>query len=152
MMIVKILILSLILPCQIHACEKPESPVSPKLLPDRKITYAEVYPLHAAAYTNNTSAIYDLVQNEAIPTEISDHVGYTPLHYAAAQGHLNAASALLTLGAEVHVKATCGQTPIKLARLNNHHELAEFLYIYELTRRNKDKLPRVSPINLPDKK
>lgn len=144
--------LSLFFSCQIHASEKPASPVGPKLLPETEIMYAEVYPLHAAAAQNNIGAIYDLVQNDAIPTELSDQFGYTPLHYAAAAGHIEATNILLSLDAEVHVKANYGETPIKLARQNGHSKLAEFLIIYEKARLFKIIYSRFSPITVPSKK
>ena len=51
--------------------------------------------------------------------------GWTPLHYAARQGHLEIARALLDAGADVnHVSDGDRSTPLLVAAINGHYDLA----------------------------
>ena len=53
--------------------------------------------------------------------------GFTPLHFAAREGQIETAAALLNAGAEPDAMAADGKTPLNLAIYNGHYELAEYL-------------------------
>ena len=53
--------------------------------------------------------------------------GFTPLHFAARQGELETAEALLAAGADIDATAADGKTPLNLAIYNGHYDLAGFL-------------------------
>ena len=56
-----------------------------------------------------------------------DEGGYTPLMYAAADGHLEVAKALLAAGAAVDARDEAGKTPLKYAQDGNKPQLVELL-------------------------
>jgi len=51
----------------------------------------------------------------------------TPLHYAAYFGQMNLAVLLLTWKAEVNAKAINGMTPLQMALIKGHKDVAELL-------------------------
>ena len=53
--------------------------------------------------------------------------GFTPLHFAAREGELEAARLLLAAGADVNAAAADGKSPLNLAIYNGHYALAELL-------------------------
>jgi len=54
--------------------------------------------------------------------------GFTPLHYAAWNGHKEVAELLIAKGADVNAKvAIWGRTPLHFAAWNGHKEVAELL-------------------------
>jgi ankyrin repeat protein len=53
--------------------------------------------------------------------------GFTPLHFAAREGELEAARLLLAAGADVNAIAADGKNPLGLAIYNGHYDLAELL-------------------------
>ena len=53
--------------------------------------------------------------------------GFAPLHFAAREGELEAAQALLAAGADVDAIAADGKNVLGLAIYNGHYELASFL-------------------------
>jgi len=58
----------------------------------------------------------------------TDEAGCTPLHWAAAKGHLAAVKLLLDHAPEaVNIKAKSGNTPVVLAKQNNSKEVYHFL-------------------------
>jgi ankyrin repeat protein len=101
--------------------------------------------LHRAASVGCTKIVQELIKHGA---HVNAHYsnGKTPLHYAAAECHLNAAKALLEAGADKNAKDFCDRTPADLALKNrdhkgNHHQdVADFI-------NNWQNLPK---INAPD--
>ena len=53
--------------------------------------------------------------------------GFTPLHFAAREGQIEAARMLLAAGADIDPVAADGKTPLNLAIYNGHYELASQL-------------------------
>ena len=49
-------------------------------------------------------------------TDKANNLGYTSLHYAASQGHLEVAKLLMVYGADLNARTFYGQSPIDLAR------------------------------------
>jgi ankyrin repeat protein len=66
--------------------------------------------------------------------------GFTPLHLAASEGHLDICRMLLERNADVHVHDGNGDTPLHLAASSRHLEIACILLKYnaEVNSRNKD--------------
>ena len=52
---------------------------------------------------------------------------WTPLHYAAANGHKETAELLITKGADVNAKGEDGGTPLDGAISRKHTEIADIL-------------------------
>ena len=57
----------------------------------------------------------------------SDNLGWTPLHIAAENGHLDIVKYIVQDLDERNPKTINGETPISLARDINHHEIVTFL-------------------------
>jgi hypothetical protein len=73
---------------------------------------------------------------------LSDRDGYTPLHWAAAYGHTEAAELLLTSKAEVNAKTGFGSTPLHLAAECGGLGVAELLLAKGADLNAKDMLGR----------
>ena len=59
---------------------------------------------------------------------------YTPLHAAAASGHLGVVTALLDLGASLHAANRAGNTPLHTAVLNGHVDVVQVsLLVHQVT-------------------
>ena len=56
-----------------------------------------------------------------------DHIGWTPLHYACAKGHLDVASFLLANGANVNAPSLGGTTPLMMAVQSGNESLVKLL-------------------------
>lgn len=72
------------------------------------------YPLHRAAAIGSVPMINLLLEHKS-PINASDNAGYTPLHHAVAEGHGDAAVALLKAGAETDKKDVDGCLALDLA-------------------------------------
>ena len=53
--------------------------------------------------------------------------GFTPLHYAAEEGHKETAKLLIAEGADVNAKKEDGYTPLDEAIINDETETADLL-------------------------
>ncbi len=94
-------------------------------MPDR-----DNYPLHYFAYTGDSDSLENLVYSGDYHVDHSDHLGRTPLHYAALNGHLATIHKLQYLGCEIHVKDSQEILPETLAFLNGHSSIYERLKFY----------------------
>jgi len=56
-----------------------------------------------------------------------DHIGWTPLHYACAKGHLDVASLLISNGANVNSLSLGGTTPLMMAVQSGNELLVKLL-------------------------
>ncbi|OAQ98922.1 hypothetical protein LLEC1_01088 [Akanthomyces lecanii] len=72
------------------------------------------YPLHRAAAVGSVP-MCQLLLKKLSPTNPQDVEGYTPLHHAVAEGHGDAAVALLKEGADVAIKNAEGEVALELA-------------------------------------
>jgi ankyrin repeat protein len=76
-----------------------------------------------SAYNGDLEAVQKLVKAGAW----INHDGWTPLHYAAFQGHAPVVAYLLENGAEIDAKAANQQTALMMAALNGHSDVALLL-------------------------
>lgn len=60
----------------------------------------------------------------------ADPDGYSALHGAAENGHLDCVQALLAAGADPHPRTSDGLTPLDLAEIEGHDEIAALLDQY----------------------
>lgn len=74
--------------------------------------------LHYAALTNDAAEVMRLVAEGETP-DSSDRQGFTPLHLASQDHALDAAAALLDLGAMVDPTNSFGNTPLFVAVFNS---------------------------------
>jgi ankyrin repeat protein len=80
-----------------------------------------------AACSGNLSRVKELVQLGA-QAEVGDYDGRTPLHLAAAGGHLEEMKYLhLQHGVDIHAEDRYGNTPMHDAMENNHTEAVRWL-------------------------
>lgn len=80
-----------------------------------------------ASETGDFDKVKTLLEENPQLLNISDNSGYTPLHNAAYNGHLNIAEHLITLGANVSAASGSGSTPLHGAAFYGHPEIAQLL-------------------------
>ncbi len=81
-------------------------------------------PLLWASYTNSPELIRLLLELK-VDASLSNVIGQTPLHFAAAEGHSEVTTLLLEGGADPTVTDSQSLTPALLASRNNHLDLVE---------------------------
>jgi uncharacterized protein len=89
-----------------------------------------VCPLHSAVANRNADeaqAIAEVLLAHGAEVNAPQAGGWTPLHQAAAQGHLALANLLLAHGADVNARNEEGETPLHLARTQEHSRMVELL-------------------------
>src|SRR4051812_37554675 len=72
--------------------------------------------LHAAAYAGHAEAASVLVQHHIEIDRQGPYNGYTALHDAIWQNNVDVAKVLIDAGANLHLKANNGQTPLDFAK------------------------------------
>jgi serine/threonine-protein phosphatase 6 regulatory ankyrin repeat subunit A/serine/threonine-protein phosphatase 6 regulatory ankyrin repeat subunit B len=80
-----------------------------------------------AAANGNLEAIRNLLQKVPQGIEEKDELGFTPLAWAAQTGHKDAASLLLSLGANPNMTSSGGRYPIDWAATSGHLPVVELL-------------------------
>lgn len=84
------------------------------------------HPINIAATRGSIAEMTLLVEHGACVDEAGEH-GYTPLHNAVEQGHLDAVVWLLKSGARKDARNSSDQTPAELAHVLGEEEIANFL-------------------------
>ena len=87
-------------------------------------------PLHAAAREGDEDAIKQMCADTKYSVDERDTTNpgeYTPLHYAAVQGHPSSVTALLQAGADVDAVDSYGNTALLLAAAANNIDVARCL-------------------------
>ena len=110
---------------------KPVEPVAEAAKTDQSPVKTPNISIHAAVRTKNIVAVK---QHLAAGTDVNAKFskwGWTPLHYAAGEGHKEIAELLIAKGADVNVKVASGAkqglTPLDAANERNHPETAALL-------------------------
>ncbi len=85
--------------------------------------------LSEAAQAGDTARLRSLLDGNPALASMPDDDGYTPLHYAAYFGHLEAARYLVSIGADVGAVSLdpLRNTPLHAAASSGHRELVEAL-------------------------
>ncbi len=85
-------------------------------------------PLHLAAMWGRGKAMIDFLVHEcAANVDDQDENGATALHHAAFNGHKETVVALCNLQAMVNAEDRDGSSPLLLALMQNHSDIARFL-------------------------
>jgi ankyrin repeat protein len=81
-----------------------------------------------AVIHNNQKQVRTELENGADPNACLDPALVTPLHFAAQHNALDVVSLLVTAGAKINAKTyPDGQTPLDIARLHRHEDMARLL-------------------------
>lgn len=96
------------------------------------LLFAFMLPLHSSeihllAKKGDIPGIKALLQENPGMVNDKDKYGWTPLHFAALNGHHEPAELLFGYGAQVNAKDRYGFTPLDLAGMRNHHQMMDFL-------------------------
>jgi len=83
--------------------------------------------VHSAAASGDTARLRRLLKKKPALANAADGIGRTPLHWAAAKGHEEAAKLLLGAGAKVSAKDAVGWTPLHCAASAGHAGAAKLL-------------------------
>lgn len=83
--------------------------------------------IHDAAENGDLETVKKLVSADSKLIDAPDREGKTPLHYAAAKGHLNVVEWLVKNGANVNARNSSGITPLYLAKGFGKKDVAQFL-------------------------
>jgi len=92
------------------------------------VNNAGMVPLHFSSRVGSVDVSQVLLESRATLNPLDTH-GWTPLFHAATWGHMDVARLLINYGAEPNRSATDleHETPIHLARTNNHQALTKML-------------------------
>jgi hypothetical protein len=83
--------------------------------------------LHHCAINGLTTSVKRLLSIRNINVNVKDVNGWTPLHYAAENGHVEIARLLLQNGADVNAKGYDGWTPLHFAAIFGHVDILHLL-------------------------
>jgi len=88
---------------------------------------ADADSLFAAAVGGDLARVKQLVVGCGADPNIQNKDGWTPLHYAAWQGHHKVVELLLEHGANPNIQNNRGYTPLHYAAWKGHHKVVELL-------------------------
>ncbi|WP_228025065.1 ankyrin repeat domain-containing protein [cf. Phormidesmis sp. LEGE 11477] len=83
--------------------------------------------LHAAAFAGRTEAAKQLIAYGISLDQQGPYNGYTALHDAIWQNHVDLAAVMIAAGADLSVRSQEGKTPLEMAKMMRHEEIAELL-------------------------
>jgi hypothetical protein len=84
--------------------------------------------IHKAALGGDVAKIGELLDQDPNLVNIMESAGWTPLHFAASQGHKEVAELLLARGANVNARLKYyGGTPLHVAATNGHKSIVALL-------------------------
>jgi ankyrin repeat protein len=83
-------------------------------------------PIHDASYNGDLKKVKALIENKPKLVFSKDKYGYTPLHWAAMEGHKDVAELLLANRAEINATSNKRRTPV-IAEVNGRKVIGEIL-------------------------
>jgi ankyrin repeat protein len=83
-----------------------------------RLTSYLVSPIHDAAAKGNNKGLEELILTQKEPIDTQDNAQNTPLHYAAAAGHVETVKWLLDNGANINALNLLGDTALHRVRLH----------------------------------
>ncbi|KAL2073364.1 hypothetical protein VTL71DRAFT_10688 [Oculimacula yallundae] len=98
----------------------PLSSVTPGFLPTYQL------PVHIAAYWGLVNTAAKLLSDDS-EISLPDSDGWTPLHWAASNGHPAMVKLLVMKNAQLEIEDTQGWTPLIWATLKHHYDIVKFL-------------------------
>ena len=84
-------------------------------------------PHYACCHWRGSPDMLQLLLEHGAPINVSNHLGYTPLHMACMEGNLIMVDRLLRFGASTSVESHRGQTPLTIACSANNRVLVKRL-------------------------
>lgn len=87
----------------------------------------DMLPLHEVARGGHSSWVQSILETNVVGVNTTTTDGYTALHLAASNGHLDTVVLLITAGAEVQTKNRSGETAFDLASGKGHERIASLL-------------------------
>ena len=95
--------------------------------------------LHQAVLKKNHDRIFELSMQAGFNINVTDDLGFTPLHYAVSEGYFDIASSLVSLKANVNAKTReDGFTPLHIAVLEGNGDIVRMLLGLGADRNAKD--------------
>jgi len=86
-----------------------------------------VVDLPTACYDGDLSMVRALLETSGANKDLADEYGYTPLHLACEQGHVEVVRRLIESGANKDLADKYGETPLHIACIEGHLEVARLL-------------------------
>lgn len=83
--------------------------------------------MHNAVLREDTGTLGRVLVDENLQINAKSPAGFTALHQACILGSLSCTKMLLNSGADIFLKSIEGDTPLQLAVLSGHFEVAEYL-------------------------
>jgi len=84
-------------------------------------------PLHVAAAGGDFSGVKAILERNPKSLDARDERGWSSLHLAVKNGHLEIVKLLIDRGADINARGPFGITPLRAARANNRNEAAACL-------------------------
>lgn len=98
-------------------------------------------PVVHAILSGNVELVQYLVAIRTALTNRDKHWGFTPLHFAAYTGNVDVVALLLGRKASPYLESDAGWTPLRVATMNNCHEVAAMLKEFVFTEPAQNVLP-----------
>ena len=77
---------------------------------------------------NRLSVLSQVLLNAGADANKATHtIGWTPMHIAARNGHVETVQVLLNAGADANKATDNGETPMYIAAMNGHTEISRML-------------------------
>ncbi len=104
-------------------------------------------PLHSAVKISDVNVTKDILKTGKIDLNATDKDGWTLLHYAAHDDHLDKVKYLVEEGADFEIKDKNGKSPLHLAAMYGHLEVVKYLVEEGANLEARDKSGK-SPLDL----
>lgn len=127
-------------PTEHQAAAKTSRPSPGEFLVDGKAEFDTEWSLHVAATKGDIVRLAYYLGKEGISADQQDRRGLSPLHWAAANGQIEAARLLLSRGASVDFLDSKCRTPLHRAASGGHAHVAQLLLSNGAAMHAKDTL------------